>query len=189
MLSQKRLASPIGEILLVADDEGLTFVHFGMPDRGEPNLPPAATDVKKHPILDQAAAELKEYFAGTRRTFTVPLRPTGTPFQLSVWQELSRIPYGTHCSYGDVAGRIGKPKAVRAVGAANGQNPIGLIVPCHRVIGANGSLTGYGGGLAIKRWLLQHESSNQDLHAGEDGHAHGLLAVQRREDRKLRPRA
>ena len=101
--------------------------------------------------------ELEEYFAGSRRSFTIPLAPRGTPFQLAVWNALLEIPYGDTVSYGDLAFRIGKPAAVRAVGAANGANPIPVIIPCHRVIGSNGSLTGYGGGIERKQWLLALE--------------------------------
>lgn len=103
------------------------------------------------------ARELEEYFAGTRRTFAVPLAPKGTPFQQAVWHALLDIPYGDTVSYGELAARIGRPGAVRAVGAANGANPIPVIIPCHRVIGSDGKLTGYGGGIERKQWLLAHE--------------------------------
>ena len=112
-----------------------------------------------------AAMQLREYFDGQRKTFDLPLAPAGTPFQLSVLQALQEIPFGETCSYLDVAKRIGNPKAVRAVGAANGSNPIALIIPCHRVIGSNGSLTGFGGGLDSKKFLLQHEASHSGLFA------------------------
>jgi methylated-DNA-[protein]-cysteine S-methyltransferase len=101
--------------------------------------------------------QLREYFEGRRRSFTVPLAPQGTPFQLAVWNALLEVPYGDTVSYGQIAERIGKPSAVRAVGAANGANPIPVIIPCHRVIGSNGSLTGYGGGIERKQWLLALE--------------------------------
>ncbi|MCA8974064.1 MAG: methylated-DNA--[protein]-cysteine S-methyltransferase [Planctomycetes bacterium] len=104
-----------------------------------------------------ARRQLAEYFAGRRREFELPLAPRGTPFQLEVWAALRTIPFGSTCSYADIAARIGRPNAVRAVGAANGRNPIAIIVPCHRVIGRDGSLTGYAGGLDRKRRLLQHE--------------------------------
>jgi methylated-DNA-[protein]-cysteine S-methyltransferase len=117
---------------------------FGAPDPG------AA-------VFDRAEAELKEYWAGQRREFEVPLAFAGTPFQQLVWAELRKIPYGTTISYGQLADRLGNPAASRAVGLANGKNPIGIIVPCHRVVGSNGSLTGYGGGLERKRYLLDFE--------------------------------
>ena len=110
-------------------------------------------------ILVKTCAQLTEYFAGTRTTFDLPLEFSGTDFQLQVWQMLRAIPYGTTTSYGELARRLGDPTASRAVGAANGQNPIPVIVPCHRVIGANGDLTGFGGGLDRKRWLLEHEGA------------------------------
>jgi methylated-DNA-[protein]-cysteine S-methyltransferase len=109
------------------------------------------------PLLSAAVRQLTEYFAGTRREFDLPLRLQGTTFQTRVWRELSEIPYGQTWSYGQLAHRIEKPSASRAVGLANGRNPISILVPCHRVIGADGSLTGYGGGLERKRWLLAHE--------------------------------
>lgn len=151
----KEHPSPLGPLHLVATDAALMGVHFGE-HRHAPELEAPSSD--RHPVLEQAARELDEYFAGRRRVFTVPLLAHGTPFQERVWQALRRIPYGARCSYGDVARAIGNPKSVRAVGLANGRNPIGIIVPCHRVIGADGSLTGYGGGLAAKEWLLRHEA-------------------------------
>jgi methylated-DNA-[protein]-cysteine S-methyltransferase len=108
-------------------------------------------------VLDRAEAELEEYFAGGRTEFTVPLRMASTSFFESVWQAVATIPFGETRSYADVARAIGRPSACRAVGMANGRNPLPLIVPCHRVVGANGTLTGYGGGLDRKRWLLEHE--------------------------------
>ncbi|RLB17664.1 MAG: cysteine methyltransferase [Chloroflexi bacterium] len=108
-------------------------------------------------LVERAVKEIKEYFRGNRQQFDVPLDLQGTPFQEAVWQELLKIPYGSTVSYGDIARAIGKPKAVRAVGGANHQNPIALIVPCHRVIGSDGSMTGYGSGIWRKEWLLKHE--------------------------------
>jgi methylated-DNA-[protein]-cysteine S-methyltransferase len=114
-------------------------------------------EVRTTRVLETAAAQLAEYFAGRRRTFDLPLAPRGTGFQQRVWRALSAIPYGETRSYGAIAASIGRPAASRAVGAANGKNPIWIIVPCHRVIGASGHLTGYAGGIAVKRWLLEHE--------------------------------
>lgn len=139
--------TPIGPLAAVLDEQGrLSELRFSTDNR-QP-----ATD-NKHPLT----RELSEYFAGKRRGFTFELAPKGTPFQLAVWNELLRIPYGSTISYAELARRIGRPSAVRAVGAANGANPIPVIIPCHRVIGANGTLTGYGGGLERKQWLLALE--------------------------------
>ena len=148
--------SPIGPITLVADDDALVEVH--LPDE-KLSKTTAAADVAPgdHAVLKQAATELDEYFSGARDTFTVALTPRGTEFQLAAWQALTTIPYGEVVSYGEQARRLGDAKKSRAVGAANGRNPIPIIVPCHRVVGANGHLTGFGGGLESKAWLLDHE--------------------------------
>ena len=116
------------------------------------------------PTSTRSGGQLAEYFAGTRMDFELTLNPAGTPFQLTVWSALREIPYGATASYGKIAAAIGRPDAARAVGWANGQNPIPIIVPCHRVIGADGSLTGYGGGLPAKRWLLAHEAGARRAH-------------------------
>jgi O-6-methylguanine DNA methyltransferase len=121
-----------------------------------PSLAPSG-----HPVLTQARKQLAEYFAGKRTDFDLPLSATGTEFQESVWRALQEIPYGRTVSYGKIATRIGRPAAVRAVGAANGANPIAIVIPCHRVIGADGSLTGYGGGEPRKKWLLDHERARR----------------------------
>ena len=147
------LPSPIGTIRLVASDEAL--VRVVLP--GERGAPPEPHEAPEHPVLLRAVVELDAWFAGALRTFTVPLRATGTPFQHRVWDVLATIPYGATWSYADVAERIGQPRAVRAVGAANGRNPLPIIVPCHRVIGRSGALTGFGGGLPAKVWLLELE--------------------------------
>lgn len=138
-------------VVLESNGRALTRIWFGTLD-----LRPEDRD-DGHPILRHAAAELHEYMAGQREEFTVPLEMIGTDFQREVWRELCKIPYGRTCRYIDIANAIGKPKAVRAVGAANGSNPLPIIVPCHRVIGSDGTLTGYGGGLPLKRRLLQLE--------------------------------
>lgn len=140
--------SPVGRLRLEAADDALTGLYFA---EGEEQR------ADESEILDRAQRQLEEYFAGTRREFDLPLRPEGTPFQLADWKALEGIPYGETVSYGDIARAIGKPKACRAVGMANHANPISIIVPCHRVVGSNGKLTGYGGGLAAKQWLLEHE--------------------------------
>jgi methylated-DNA-[protein]-cysteine S-methyltransferase len=146
------LTTPIGELMLTADDDGaLTGVN--LPNRH----PDPAGWERDDELLADARRQLSEYFAGERTTFDLPLRPAGAPFQLRVWEALLRIPYGETASYGELARELGHPTAARAVGAANGRNPIAIVVPCHRVIGANGSLTGYAGGLACKRALLDLE--------------------------------
>lgn len=136
---------------LVAEDGFLTELRFG----GEPVA--VETDGVNDGVLDETERQLKEYFDGVRREFDLPLRPKGTPFQMEDWSALREIPYGETVSYGDIARKIGRPKASRAVGMANHNNPISIIVPCHRVIGSNGKLTGYGGGLENKRKLLELE--------------------------------
>ncbi|MGH8184387.1 MAG: methylated-DNA--[protein]-cysteine S-methyltransferase [Rhodanobacteraceae bacterium] len=154
MLYYDPLDTPIGPLLLISDDAGL--VEVGLPDRGKlAELPEDAKPGKSK--LHAAARQLDEYFAGKRLQFELPLHPRGTPFQLEVWGALLAIPYGETVSYADIARRIRRPRAVRAVGAANGANPLAIIVPCHRVIGSHGDLVGYGGGLPTKRWLLAHE--------------------------------
>jgi methylated-DNA-[protein]-cysteine S-methyltransferase len=157
------IPSPVGELLLTATDAGLTRVWFEEHRHGGPRDEAwqRAEDVggAAARILGEAAEQLVEYFAGERRTFDLPLAASGTPFQERVWTALRAIPYGQTMSYGELAGRLGEPTAMRAVGAANGRNPLPIVVPCHRVIGARGELTGFGGGIARKRWLLQHEGA------------------------------
>ena len=153
--------SPIGQLLLEGDEQGLHCLAFVRGTR--PRGPDAGGVPDARGRLRGVAEQLQAYFAGALRAFTVPLAPRGTPFQLQVWDELRRIPYGDTISYGELARRIGKPAAVRAVGAANGANPIAIIVPCHRVIGADGSLTGFGGGLPVKKALLALERGERTL--------------------------
>ncbi|HEY9378976.1 MAG TPA: methylated-DNA--[protein]-cysteine S-methyltransferase [Jiangellaceae bacterium] len=147
--------SPLGQLLLTADEEGITGLHMDSDAYGNQ---PGAEWVEDASRFDKARRQLEEYFAGTRTEFDLPLRPAGTPFQHEVWAALQTIPYGEVRSYGEIAAQIGRPGASRAVGLANGRNPIAVIVPCHRVIGASGSLTGYGGGLPRKRLLLDLEA-------------------------------
>ena len=156
------IESPLGDLLVVRDDAGITGLY----------LPTGRHAVQRHPewtrddsAFEDARTQLREYFAGERTVFDLPLNPHGTAFQTKVWLALREIPYGETASYGETAAAIGAPTASRAVGLANGQNPISIIVPCHRVIGANGSLTGYGGGLDAKRWLLGHEAAHAGLFA------------------------
>jgi len=150
------LGSPLGPLHLGATDAGLVAVTFGRALQRD-ELSPAVRDGRGHPVIELARRELEAYFAGARVTFTAPRAPIGTPFQRAVWEALVAIPFGERRSYQDVARVIGRLGAERAVGAANGQNPIAIIVPCHRVIGKSGALTGYAAGLDAKRWLLAHE--------------------------------
>ena len=145
------MTTTVGELTLLASTRGLTGLYFE--ERYDSQWEEGAT-----PFLEQAHDELTEYFCGERREFSVPLDLHGTVFQQSVWGALRTVPYGQVASYGEIAAAIANPKAVRAVGLANGSNPVSIIVPCHRVIGANGKLTGYGGGLERKRYLLNLES-------------------------------
>lgn len=156
-----RVDSPIGLLTLAADDDGLCRIEFPPPRASMlagPHLVESARASRSR-VLQDARDQLAEYFAGTRRTFDLPLAPHGTAFQRAVWTMLARIPYGETWSYGEVARSIEKPEAVRAVGAANGRNPIPIVLPCHRVIGADGSLTGFGGGLPTKQFLLELEGA------------------------------
>jgi methylated-DNA-[protein]-cysteine S-methyltransferase len=152
--------SPLGELLAIGDEDGLSDLYL-----------PTGKHVRQTPgdarrddaALADVREQLDEYFAGRRRDFDLRLNPHGTPFQLRVWLALREIPYGETASYGKQAAAIGDPGSARAVGLANGRNPISIIVPCHRVIGADGSLTGYGGGIEAKRWLLDHEAKHAGL--------------------------
>lgn len=146
------LPSPVGELTLTEENGALTGLYFGARPGGEEG---------SSPLLEEAARQLRAYFAGQRQAFSLPLAPRGTAFQLQVWQALQTIPYGEVRTYGEIARAIGKPKACRAVGMANHKNPISIIVPCHRVVGADGSLTGYGGGLAAKEFLLALEQGGR----------------------------
>ena len=143
--------SPVGKLRLVAEDGFLTELRFG----GEPAV--VDGEVEDNRLLDEVERQLGEYFRGERKAFDLSLRMKGTPFQLEDWEALKGIPYGETVTYGEIARRIGRPKASRAVGMANHNNPISIIVPCHRVIGKNGKLTGYGGGLNVKQQLLELE--------------------------------
>jgi methylated-DNA-[protein]-cysteine S-methyltransferase len=160
MIHWATIDSPLGSLLLAANDAGLTALYFETRRH-----PPATTGWMPIDDRDTAAArtiaatriQLAEYFAGTRTTFDLPLAAVGTPFQRRVWDALRAIPFGSTVRYAELATTLGAPRATRAVGAANGRNPISIVVPCHRVVGADGSLTGFGGGIERKRWLLDHE--------------------------------
>jgi len=162
MTTYSRLLTPVGELVLTASDAALTGVYFPTSRRGSaPTHHAEWIEVGgKGPageILTRTAQQLTEYFAGQRTVFDVPLEALGSPFEHRVWTALRTIPYGTTTTYGELARRLGDVKATRAVGSANGANPIPIIVPCHRVVGSKGELTGFGGGLDRKRWLLEHE--------------------------------
>ena len=144
------IETPLGRMYLASDGENITELRFGSCETDTPDA-----------VLIKAKAELSEYFAGTRKSFTVPLKPEGTDFQQKVWRALREIPYGETATYGEIARRIGNTKACRAVGMANNRNPIAIIVPCHRVIGADGSMTGYAGGISKKEFLLNLEAQRR----------------------------
>ena len=154
--------SPVGQLTLQASDHGLSGAWFNKQKTAPEDF---GVQDHQHPILLQTIQEYEEYFAGTRNQFEVPTDPQGTDFQKQVWAMLKTIPFGQTWSYQDLAIAINNPKAVRAVGLANGKNPISIIVPCHRVIGKNGKLTGYAGGLENKRHLLNHESEYSEIHS------------------------
>lgn len=143
------MTSPVGTLQLQCSDEGITAVRFW--EEGP-------TSADEHPLLQACQQQLEQYFAGERKTFSMPLQMAGTPFQTKVWTALQDIQYGRTVSYMDLAKTLGDVKAIRAVGTANGRNAIAIIVPCHRVIGSNAQLTGYAGGLWRKQWLLEHEA-------------------------------
>ncbi|MGA9421603.1 MAG: methylated-DNA--[protein]-cysteine S-methyltransferase [Rhodanobacteraceae bacterium] len=162
------LDTPIGPLLLVADANGLT--RIGLPHDGHRSAPAPAGSLREPKRLTTAKRQFEAYFDGRLHDFDLALNARGTAFQLQVWAALGTVPYGATASYAEIARRIGKPRAVRAVGAANGANPLAIVVPCHRIIGADGSLTGYGGGLPAKRFLLEHEQR----HAPQPKYALGV---------------
>lgn len=157
------MKSPVGKLLLAADESGLRFLLFA-----DGRTPPRIDPSWKHDsrLLQEPVRQLRAFFAGELHRFDLPLAPQGTEFQKRVWDALLEIPFGETTSYGELARRLGNPTASRAVGLANGSNPIAIIIPCHRVIGSNGKLTGYGGGLPNKRWLLDFEHSQLRLAFG-----------------------
>lgn len=152
----KTIDSPVGALRLLANDRGLTGLY--LPRQAAPDAAPGTS-----PLLERAARQLAAYFAGELRAFDLPLAADGTPWQRAVWDQLVRIPFGETRSYGELAHVLAKPTGARAVGSANGKNPISIIVPCHRVIAGSGALTGYAGGIEAKQWLLAHESRQQRL--------------------------
>jgi methylated-DNA-[protein]-cysteine S-methyltransferase len=153
------IKSPVDDLLLVADDSALTGVYFGTPKHISAAMKGWTLD-PRNPLLQQAEKELQEYFSEKRKVFSLPLRFTGTDFQKRVWQEIAAIPYAETISYSELSKRAGAPDAIRAAGTATGRNPISIVVPCHRVMGKNGDMCGFGGGLDRKRFLLNLENSN-----------------------------
>ncbi len=163
-VSYTRIDSPVGGLLLAAANDGLrvlSFINGRKTIEPDPEWLAVAPDASA--TLRETVRQLRAYWARGLREFDLPLKPQGTPFQLMVWKQLCAIPYGTTISYGELARRVGNPKGSRAVGLANGSNPIAIVIPCHRVIGSNGKLTGYGGGLAIKEKLLELEQQRLAL--------------------------
>jgi methylated-DNA-[protein]-cysteine S-methyltransferase len=161
-LAQARIDSPVGELTVVANSRHLLVLTWGDSAGSSKRVVELIGQAEvcapaDHEILGAASFQLAEYFAGSRREFDLPLMPQGTAFQMAAWEVLQQIPYGETLNYARQAERAGSPKGSRAVGSANGRNPIAIIIPCHRVIGADGSLTGFGGGIDTKRWLLDHE--------------------------------
>lgn len=154
----KTLPSPVGRLTLLASDEGLAAILWENDRPGRVPLP-VSGEAPDHPVLMEAARQLDEYFKGERRAFDLPLNFHGTPFQKAVWAALLTVPYGQTRSYAQIAEQIGRPSAMRAVGAANGRNPISIVAPCHRIIGTGGQLTGFAGGLDAKAWLLRLEGA------------------------------
>jgi len=157
MIDYQYIDSPVDPLLLAADEHGLQLIEFHTPRH--PMAQIADWREGDNAILQAVRTQLGEYFAGTRTAFELPLAPHGTAFQKEVWHSLADIPYGQTISYAQLAQRVGKPTAMRAVGAANGRNPLPIVLPCHRVIGADGSLTGFGGGLPTKQFLLELEGA------------------------------
>ncbi len=156
-LTSTTLDTPIGPMTVVASDAGVRAVLWP-DDVGRVRLPDSIVADPDHPVVAAASAQLLEYFAGQRTAFELPLDLVGTEFQLAVWRSLAEIPYGETATYGEQADRIGRPTATRAVGSANGRNPVSIVLPCHRVVGADGSMTGFAGGVDTKRFLIDHEA-------------------------------
>lgn len=164
MNSTRQLDSPIGRLRLVATDQGLSHLLFDQQVGEDLESDGDEAEADDHPVLAAATAQLAEYFAGRRQEFDIPLDLTGTEFQRAAWSALASVPFGETRSYRQQAEAIGRPKAVRAIGAANGRNPVPIVLPCHRIVGSDGSLTGYGGGLPIKEFLLSHEQAQSQKH-------------------------
>ena len=160
-LACKFMRSPVRRLKLVASDRGLVAILWDADEKAKRITLPASEKRNRHPVLVKAERQLKEYFAGRRKRFSLKLDLRGTPFQNKVWRALLKIPFGETRTYGEIARQLGHPSAARAVGAANGKNPISIIAPCHRLIGSNGKLHGYAGGLKTKADLLKHEDARR----------------------------
>ena len=157
--SRRTCEAPFGVVTVIGSDLGIRYVLFSNDAHPKPLERLHISDSEIHDSVNDAVTQLDEYFNGARRDFELPLDLQGTEFQVAAWNALADIPYGHTASYGQQAASIGRPKAVRAIGGANGRNPVGIVLPCHRIVGADGSLTGFGGGIAVKKWLLDHEQS------------------------------
>jgi methylated-DNA-[protein]-cysteine S-methyltransferase len=167
--SRRTYQAPFGVVTVVGSDLGIRYVLFSDDAHPKPLEQLRISDTAIHDSVNNAITQLEEYFAGTRRDFELPLDLRGTEFQVAAWTALADIPYGHTASYGQQAASIGRPKAVRAIGGANGRNPVAIVLPCHRIVGADGSLTGFGGGIEVKKWLLDHEQGN--LHGATSNRA------------------
>ena len=161
-LSYSTMDSPVGQLRIVASDAGLRAILWPREREGRVTFAEEVAECE-HPVISSTIQQLDEYMSGARNNFLLPLDPVGTDFQQSVWQALLEIPYGQTQSYGQLADVLGKPGSARAVGSATGRNPISIVVPCHRLIASSGKLTGFAGGIDAKRWLLDHERSEQRL--------------------------
>lgn len=158
-VSRRTCEAPFGVVTVVGSDLGIRFVLFSNDAHPKPLERLHISDTEIHDSVNDAITQLQDYFAGSRHDFELPLDLHGTEFQVAAWRALADIPYGHTASYGQQAASIGRPTAVRAIGGANGRNPVAIVLPCHRIVGADGSLTGFGGGIAVKKWLLDHEQS------------------------------
>ena len=157
--SRSTYEAPFGVLTVVGSDLGIRYVMFNNDAHPKPLERLHISDTEIHDSVNDAITQLQEYCDGSRRDFDLPLDLQGTEFQVAAWRALADIPYGHTASYGQQAASIGRPKAVRAIGGANGRNPVAIVLPCHRIVGADGSLTGFGGGIEVKKWLLDHEQS------------------------------
>ncbi len=155
--SRRTYKAPFGVLTVVGSDRGIRYVMFSNDAHPKSLEQLQISDSEIHDSVNDAITQLEEYFAGTRHCFELPLDLQGTEFQVAAWNALADIPFGRTASYGQQAASIGRPKAVRAIGGANGRNPVAIVLPCHRIVGADGSLTGFGGGIEVKKWLLDHE--------------------------------
>lgn len=158
MFARARVSAPFGGLTVVASDAGVRYVTFDNDAHPKSFDGMHIVDDESHPVVARAVSQLSEYLGGHRTDFDVPLDLVGTEFQVQAWRSLAKVPFGATASYAQQAASIGRPTATRAIGAANGRNPVVIVLPCHRIVGADGSLTGFGGGLPVKKWLLDHEN-------------------------------